>query len=131
MVKLKDDQGHFTFLSKVIGMIAATVTAIVVLGGTAFQIDERHAHTVEVENQFDELTMEVAGSFKSIDDSRQLSDLQNALALTQIRLDILEDRLFREQQKTNPSQEYINKLKSDIRKLNKQFDQINEQLLEQ
>ncbi len=129
MVKIKDDQGHFTFLSKVIGMIAATVTAIVVLGGTAFQIDERHAHTVEVDAEFDTMQMDVAGQFKSIDDSRQMDNLNNALIQTQIRLDILEDRLFREQQKANPSQEYVLKLKSDIRKLNKQYDQINEQLL--
>jgi len=118
MVKLKDDQGHFTFLAKVIGMISAAVTVLVVLGGAAFNIDERHAHTIDV-----------AGQFKAIDDSREVANLQNALNLTLVRLDILEDRLFREQQKTNPSQEYINKLKADIRKLNKQYDLINEQLL--
>lgn len=128
-MKLKDDKGHFTFLAKVIGMISAAVTVLVVLGGTAFQIDERHAHTIEVDAEFDSLTMDVAGQFKAIDDSRAVANLQNALNLTLVRLDILEDRLFREQQKANPSQEYINKLKADIRKLNKQYDLINEQLL--
>ena len=118
MVKLKDDKGHFTFLSKVIVMIGGTVTLLVAIGTAAFQVDDRHAHTIEV-----------AGQFKAINDSRQVTDLQNALNLTLVRLDILEDRLFREQQKENPSQEYVQKLKSDIRKLNKQYDQINEQLL--
>lgn len=129
MVKLKDDQGHFTFLAKVIGMISATVTVLVVLGGAAFQVDERHAHTIDVDKDINTLSIDVAGQFKAIDDSRQVADLQNALNLTLVRLDILEDRLFREQQKENPSQEYVNKLKNDIRKLNKQYDQINEQLL--
>lgn len=119
MVKIKDDQGHFTTASKVIAMIAGTVTLLIALGTTAFQIDERHANTVEV-----------AGQFKAIGDSRQQDNLQNQLALTQIRLDILEDRLFRERQKINPSQAFIQKLESDIRRLRKQSDQIYEKLLE-
>lgn len=110
-------------------MISGTVTLLLVLGGAAFTIDERHTSTIEADQHLQLMTLEVAGQFKAIDDSRKLSDLQNALALTQIRLDILEDRLFREQQKSTPSQEYIQKLKSDLRKLNKQFDQINEELL--
>ncbi len=128
-MKIKTDAGKFTTLAKVIAMISGGVTILILVTGAVFQIDERHAHTVEVDAEFNTMSMDVAGQFKSIDDSRQLSDLQNALALTQIRLDILEDRLFREQQKTNPSAEYVSKLKNDIRKLNKQFDQINEQLL--
>jgi len=120
MVKLKDAQGHFTFLSKVIAMISGSVVVVLALGGAAFEIDERHAHTIEV-----------AGQFKAINDSRQISDLQNALNLTVIRLDILEDRLFREMQKgAAASQAYIQKLKSDVSRLNKQFDIINEKLLD-
>jgi len=131
VLKIKDDQGHFTYLSKVIAMISATVTVLVILGGAAFQIDERHAHKIDVADDFSSLTIEVAGQFKSIQDSRQVADLQNALNLTVIRLDILEDRLFREQQKgVKASQEYIQKLKTDIFRLNKQFDQINEKLLD-
>lgn len=119
-MKIKDDAGHFTFLSKVIGMITAAATLLIAVGGAAFEVDERHAHTIEV-----------AGQFKSIDDARQIDTLQNALNLTVIRLDILEDRLFREQSKESPSQEYIDKLKRAIRKLEKSLDQINEQLLSQ
>lgn len=120
MVKIKDDKGHFTFLSKVIAMIAGSVTLILALGTTAFTIDERHANTIEV-----------AGQFKAIQDSRQASDLQNQLALIQIRLDILEDRLFRERQQKNPSQTYINKLENDIKKLSTQSDQIYELWIQQ
>ena len=101
-------------------MLSGLVVTVIALGGVAFEVDDRYSHTIEV-----------AGQFKSIDDSRNKDNMQNALALTQIRLDILEDRLFREQSKENPSQEYVNKLKSDIRKLNKQFDQINQELLGQ
>jgi len=129
-MKIKDDKGHFTFLSKVVAMISGTVTLLLVLGGAAFTIDERHTSTIEADAHLQQMTIEVAGQFKAIDDSRQRDNLNNALIQTQIRIDIIEDRLWREQQKTNPSQEYINKLKSDLRKLNKQFDQINEQLLE-
>ena len=119
-MQIKNADGTFSFLSKVIAMISGAVMLVIAVGTAAFQIDDRHAHT-----------MEVAGQFKSIDDSRNNDNMQNALALTQIRLDILEDRLFREQSKESPSAEYITKLKSDIRKLNKQFDLINEQLLAQ
>ena len=115
MVKLKDDKGHFTFLAKVVGMISATVVVVLALGGAAFEIDERHANTVEV-----------AGQFKAIQDSRQASDLQNQLALIQIRLDILEDRLFRERQQITTSQTYINKLENDIQRLRTQSDQMDE-----
>lgn len=118
-MQIKNSEGHFTFLSKVIAMIAGTVTLLIALGGAAFTIDERHAHVIEV-----------AGQFKSIDDSRNIDNLQNALNLTLIRLDILEDRLFREQAKTTPSQAYINKLRSDIKKLNLQYEQISEKLLQ-
>jgi chromosome segregation ATPase len=128
-MRIKDEQGHFTFLSKVIAMISGTVTLLLVLGGAAFTIDERHTSTVEADSHLDQMTIEVAGQFKAIDDSRQLDNLNNALIQTQIRMDILEDRLWREQQKGNPSQEYINKLKGDLRKLEKRYDQINEQLL--
>jgi len=128
-MKIKTEDGKFTTVSKVIAMISGGVTILILVTGAVFQIDERHAHTVEVSAEFNTMSMDVAGQFKSIDDSRQVADLQNALALTQIRLDILEDRLFREQQKKQPSAEYVQKLKNDIRKLNKQFDQINEQLL--
>ncbi len=120
MVKIRDDQGHFTTASKVIAMIAGTVTLLIALGTTAFQIDERHANTLEV-----------AGQFKAIQDSRQASDLQNQLALIQIRLDILEDRLFRERQQTTPSQTYINKLENDIQRLITQSDQIYELWIQQ
>ena len=130
MIKIKDDKGHFTTVSKVIAMIAGAVTLLIAVGGAAFQIDERHTSTMESDQHLQLMTIEVAGQFKAIDDSRKLSDLQNALALTQIRLDILEDRLFREQQKSTPSAEYIQKLEGDLRQLNRQFDQINEQLLE-
>lgn len=119
-MKFKNADGTFSILSKVIGMLSGLIVTVIAVGGAAFEIDERHAHTIEV-----------AGQFKSIDDSRNMDNLQNALALTQIRLDILEDRLFREQQKEIPSQEYLQKLKSDIRKLNKQFDQINQELIDQ
>ena len=120
MVKLKDDKGHFTFLAKVVSMISATVVVVLALGGAAFEIDERHANTVEV-----------AGQFKAIQDSRQASDLQNQLALIQIRLDILEDRLFRERQQQSPSQTYINKLENDIQRLRTQSDQIYELWIQQ
>ena len=100
-------------------MITGTLVFLITLGGAAFTIDERHAHVIEV-----------AGQFKSIDDSRNIDNLQNALNLTLIRLDILEERLFREQAKSIPSQEYINKLKQDIRKLNLQYEQISEKLLQ-
>jgi len=100
-------------------MISGTVVIVLALGSAAFEIDERHANTIEV-----------AGQFKAIGESRQLDNLQNQLALTQIRLDILEDRLFREKQKINPSQAFIQKLESDIRRLRKQSDQIYEKLLE-
>lgn len=99
-------------------MIGSTAIFLIAVSTAIITVDERHAHTIEV-----------AGQFKAIDDSRQLDNLNNALIQTQIRLDILEDRLFREKSKPNPSQEYIDKLRSDIRKLEKQFDQINEQLL--
>ena len=113
MVKIRDDQGHFTFLAKVIGMISGTVIVVLALGSAAFEIDERHANTVEV-----------AGQFKAIGESRQNDNLQNQLAFTQIRLDILEDRLFREQQKgASGRQAYIQKLKSDIQRVKKQSDQ--------
>ncbi len=121
MVKIKDDQGHFTTASKVIAMISGTVVVVLALGGAAFEIDERHANTVEV-----------AGQFKAIGDSRKNDNLQNQLALTQIRLDILEDRLFREQQKgSSGSQVYIQKLKSDIQRLRMQSDQLYEQWIQQ
>ncbi|MCP4459767.1 MAG: hypothetical protein GY816_17350 [Cytophagales bacterium] len=119
-MKFKDKAGHFTNLSKVIGMVSGTLIFLLAAGGAAFHIDDRHAHTIEV-----------AGQFKAIDDSRQLDNLHNSLIQTQIRIDILEDRLWREKQKAAPSTEYINKLQNDLRKLNKQYDQINEQLLKQ
>jgi hypothetical protein len=119
-MQIKNAEGHFTYLSKVIAMIAGAVTLLIALGGAAFTIDERHAHVIEV-----------AGQFKSIDDSRQMDNLQNALVLTQIRMDILEDRLLRELTKEVPSDSYIRKLESDLRKLEKQFEQINEKLLGQ
>jgi len=119
-MKLKDDQGHFTKLSKVIGMISASVVVVIALGSTAFEIDDRYAHTIEV-----------AGQFKAIGDSRQNDNLQNQLALTQIRLDILEDRLFREEQRPSPSAAYVQKLKSDIDKLRIQSDLLYELWIQQ
>lgn len=105
-MKLKNPDGKFTTEAKVLGMIGSSITILFTLGGAAFVVDERHAHTIEVAEQF-----------KAIEESRDLRDLQTEQLINLARLDSLENRLYMEKAKDNPDPEIIERIERSIRRI--------------